>query len=163
MEKHSTIVPSSFLVAVMLMGSSACAPEKPTPAPPPRVVIKQNQPPQFPDKMEVETTTKLERNAGGLLVGAVTFIEIKTPATDLDGDKLTYAWSGTDYNHGQFSTGDDSKIQSPSQIKADGLRAEWTRRIILGEPISGIIRVTVHDGHGGQAVHELAIGDYVTL
>ncbi len=119
---------------------------------------KDNHPPAFPEKMEIVTSTQNEYDEEGRLKGGTTTIEVKTPAIDPDGDTITYAWSGTDIDHTQFPTGDAKKIEFKSTLKGEGLKAIWTRVIIMGELASGIISLKASDGKGGEAEHRIAIG-----
>jgi len=119
---------------------------------------KENQSPVFPEKMEVVTSTQNEYDEVGRLRGGTTTIEVKTPAVDPDGDTITYEWSGTDVDHTQFSSGDPKKVEFKSNLKGEGLKAVWTRVIIMGELASGILYLKARDGKGGEAVHRIAIG-----
>ncbi len=139
-------VPTRLAVVVGALFAATVAPSK------------ENQPPVFPEKTEVVTSTQNEYDAAGRLRGGTTTIEVKTPAVDPDGDAIIYEWSGTDVDHTQFASGDPTKIEFKSNLKGEGLKAVWTRVIIMGELASGILYLKARDGKGGEAVHRIAIG-----
>lgn len=95
-----------------------------------------NQPPAFPSPVQISTSTEMSYDDNGRIQGATTTIEILTPATDPDGDMLTYAWTA-----------------SNGSIAGDGLHASWQRVLVGGRVQPGTVTVTVTDGRGGQAQH----------
>jgi hypothetical protein len=82
----------------------------------------------------VEADTTLEYDETGQLVGAVTTITLSIPASDPDGDPLTYVGSA-----------------SNGSIGGSGLTATWTRAIESEKPKPGEVVVTASDGKGGTA------------
>ena len=109
-------------------GQPAPPPSQPPVEPPPAA----NRPPQFPNPFTFNQTTHFEYDSFGRLVGATTTIDVTSPATDPDGDPLTYAWTA-----------------SNGQITGDGLSATWTRTIAFGRVQGGTVTVTASDGRGG--------------
>ena len=126
----------------------------PTPVPP------ANRPPEWPKEMQIETSSvnKYDENRGWVL-GATTTIVVKTPATDPDGDPITYSWSGDGV--GLTTSGPTPFQFKDGDLKGDGLTATWWRESWSGEPASGFIRITAKDGKGGEAVHMICLGRYV--
>lgn len=107
----------------------------PTPTP---TVDPANEPPEFPSPFEVETETNYSYDELGRLTAAITTITILTPATDPDGDTITYSWSA-----------------SNGSITANGLTGEWSREISFGMVQGGTVTITASDGRGGSAEVEL--------
>ncbi len=93
----------------------------------------ENQPPAFPSTFQWSGGTQFQYDDLGRLIGAVTTITIDTPASDPDGDPLTYTWSATN-----------------GSISGSGLTATWTRVITFGRVAPGTATVTVSDGRGGS-------------
>lgn len=93
-----------------------------------------NHAPVFPTPFLTEKVTENEYDGNGRLVGATTTITILTPATDQDGDPLTYTWSA-----------------SNGSIAGNGLVGVWTRVIENGRAKKGIVTVIAADGRGGTA------------
>jgi len=110
-------------------------PPLPTPTPTPTAPAG-NQSPAFPQPTRTGVTTQNQYNNLGQLIGAVTSLEILTPAVDPDGDPLTYAWTAP----------------NGSIISNGGPTATWTRVIQWGQPALGTVRATVSDGRGGMAI-----------
>lgn len=109
----------------------------PTPTPTP-TVDPVNEPPEFPSPLEMETETTYTYDEFGRLTEAKTTITILTPATDPDGDTVTYSWSA-----------------SNGSITANGLTGEWSREISYGMVQGGTVTITASDGRGGSAEVEL--------
>jgi hypothetical protein len=107
----------------------------PTPTP---TVDPENEPPEFPSPIEMETETIYTYDDLGRLIDAVTTITILTPATDPDGDPITYSWSA-----------------SNGSITANGLTGEWNREISYGMVQGGTVTIIASDGRGGSAELEL--------
>ena len=97
-----------------------------------KVVVAANAPPVFPNPMFVQATTSFQYDANGRLAGATTTITV-SPATDPDGDALSYAWAATN-----------------GSISGNGVTATWTRMIQSGQPARGSVTVTASDGSGGS-------------
>ena len=111
-----------------------------------------NHPPTFPLRVVVSGVVNTNSyDALGGLVGVTTSMTIDTPATDLDGDPLSYRWTA-----------------SNGSIAGAGLSAMWTRVLernpelpVPGRPYPllvaapGTVTVTVTDGRGGTATHDL--------
>ena len=111
-----------------------------------------NHPPTFPLRVVVSGVVNTNSyDALGVLVGVTTSMTIDTPATDLDGDPLSYRWTA-----------------SNGSIAGEGLSAMWTRVVErnpeLPGPVPGLpelvaapgtVTVTVTDGRGGTATHDL--------
>ena len=93
-----------------------------------------NHAPVFPAPFLAEKTTEFQYDENGRLVGAVTTITITTPATDQDGDPITYGWSA-----------------SNGEITGNGLTATWKREIESGRVKKGAVTVIASDGRGGTA------------
>jgi len=94
--------------------------------------VRANRPPIFPSPMRNTVTTNFEYDPAGRLSGGTTTITIESPATDPDGDPLTYSWTA-----------------SVGSISATGLTAKWTRIVDTGRLSAGEVQVTVKDGRGG--------------
>ena len=105
----------------------------PPPPPPPPAPPVGNNAPYFPQALTTQEETNFEYDDDGLLIGAVTTLTI-LPATDPDGDPVSYAWSA--------STG---------SISGGGTSATWTRDLEFGDPASGTVVVIASDGRGGTA------------
>jgi hypothetical protein len=93
-----------------------------------------NRAPQFPATVQSSSTTSLLYDPiSGFLTGALTTINVLTPATDPDGDPITYTWSATN-----------------GSITGTGLSASWQRLISLGLPTDGDATIAASDGRGGS-------------
>lgn len=114
-----------------------------------------NRAPVFPTPVELEINTNFEYDPAGRLMGGVTTIELKSPATDADGDPITYEWSGQDVIHTEGGS------TARSRIKSDGLKATWRPLILMGELASAFLTLTAYDGKGGKAIHKFCIGNRV--
>lgn len=171
MHTHRTVTVKALSLGVWLL-LAACAPaastrpaedspatEESPPATETPDDSQTNQPPAWPEVVQIETGTDFEYDGSGLLMGGVTTITILTPATDPDGDPITYIWKGKDVDHTDRS---GEATTYPSQIESDGLTAIWTRIILMGELASAFITVTASDGRGGTADYGLCIGNYVS-
>lgn len=53
-----------------------------------------NRAPEFPDQVDATIRTEQQRGQDGTLLESVTTIEVNTPATDAEGDPITYTWAG---------------------------------------------------------------------
>jgi hypothetical protein len=95
--------------------------------------LPSNREPAFPDPLQSTSTTNYEYDSSGRLSGAVTTITITSPATDPDGDPLTYSWEVTS-----------------GSVTSNGLSATWRRAIGFGQEEDGDAVVTVRDGRGGS-------------
>lgn len=93
-----------------------------------------NHAPVFPAPLLTEKVTENEFDGNGRLIGATTTITILTPATDQDGDPITYTWSA-----------------SNGSIVGNGLVGTWTRVIESGRVKKGVVTVIADDGRGGTA------------
>lgn len=91
-----------------------------------------NHAPVFPTPFLTEKVTENEFDGNGRLIGATTTITILTPATDQDGDAVTYTWSA-----------------SNGSIAGNGLVGVWTRVIENGRVKKGVVTVIAADGLGG--------------
>jgi hypothetical protein len=93
-----------------------------------------NRPPAFPSPMNETVTERFQYDPStGYLTAVITTITVLTPATDPDGDALTYSWTATN-----------------GSITGNGLTATWTHPIVMGSPASGTATITVTDGKGGS-------------
>jgi hypothetical protein len=92
-----------------------------------------NRPPAFPSPFNYSADTEYHYDNLGRLVGATTTITI-SPASDPDGDSLTYTWSAT--------TG---------SITGYGLTGVWSRGISYGQVMGGTVTIRAEDGKGGVA------------
>lgn len=132
-----TATPGLYLPAVS--NAPTAAPPTLTPAPtnspmPTTTSAPGNHAPVFPTPFLAEKVTEYQYDTNGRLVGAVTTITITTPATDQDGDSLTYGWSA-----------------SNGAITGNGLTATWQRVIESGRVKKGSVTVIASDGRGGSA------------
>lgn len=93
-----------------------------------------NRAPQFPSPLQTSKSTELQYDSNGRLTGAVTTITVLSPATDADGDAITYAWSS-----------------SNGTITGNGLIGTWTRVLANGKVQAGTATLTASDGKGGIA------------
>jgi hypothetical protein len=91
-----------------------------------------NRAPAFPSSIRDEQQTRFVYDDDGRLYTGYTAITVKSPATDPDGDPLTYRWSGA------------------SDLKAKGPSVVWERPVNLGRLGSGTLRLTVSDGRGAS-------------
>lgn len=91
-----------------------------------------NHPPAFPSPVSANSSTHFQYDSAGRLVGATTTINVLTPASDPDGDSVTYSWGATN-----------------GSIVGNGLSATWTRVIEFGRPKAGNAVITASDGRGG--------------
>lgn len=112
---------------------AATAPPTAT-ATPTATTVPGNHAPIFPTPFLTEKVTENEFDSNGRLIGATTTITILTPATDQDGDVLTYRWSA-----------------SNGTISGDGLVGTWTRVLENGRVTKGTVTVVADDGRGGTA------------
>jgi|GEM_PF-4399806 len=96
-----------------------------------------NHPPQFPSSVPTEAETQFHYDGVGHLDGATTTLKVLSPATDPDGDPVTYTWSATN-----------------GSIAGNGLSAAWERAIAFGQPAAGIAMITASDGKGGTDMFE---------
>ena len=142
----------AIVVMLAMMFLVGCAPVTSTPIPP--TPTPQNRAPIFPDPFTVDMKTEFEYDNAGRVIDGVTTITILTPAIDPDGDTLTYIWEGEEFNHRELTTFE-------SKLEYDDLSAAWDRTIVLGEPASGTITVTVNDGRGGTVSHKFCIGERI--
>ena len=98
----------------------------------------ENHPPVFPTPFQFSSSDQYYYNDLGQLIGVDTTITILTPATDPDGDTLTYSWSATN-----------------GTIEGSGLTAIWHRVISFGQVQGGTVTITVSDGRGGTDTHQI--------
>jgi hypothetical protein len=110
-------------------------------------------------KIELSTSNKYDDKRPGWFLGATTTITISTPATDPDGDPISYTWTGAGV--GLTTSGPTQFEIKEGDLKGDGLTATWWRESWSGEPASGFISVTAKDGKGGEGLHLICIGRYV--
>ena len=94
----------------------------PTPTPEP---TPENSPPAFPSTTSQTSTTQFQRDTVGRLIGGVTTVTVSTPATDPDGDPITYSWQATN-----------------GTVQSDGLTVTWTRIVSFGQLGSGALTLT---------------------
>ena len=112
------------------VGSTTPAPTPPATPP----TSSSNREPAFPGTVNHTPTTSSQYGSVGRLMGAVTTVTVTTPATDQDGDTITYSW------------------ESPTGgVQSNGLTATWTRIILQGQVSRGSLTVTASDGKGGTA------------
>ena len=78
--------------------------------------------------------TDFDYDDAGRLTGGVTTVTLASPATDADGDPLTYTWTA-----------------SSGRVTAVGRSAGWERLADAGQLAAGTLTLTVSDGRGGQA------------
>lgn len=93
-----------------------------------------NHAPKFPTPLQTSSSTALQYDENGRVVGAVTTITVLTPATDADGDAISYSW-----------------LASNGSISGTGLTGIWTRVMSGGKPQGGTASVVASDGKGGTA------------
>ena len=104
------------------------------PPTPTRVNQPGNHAPQFPSPLRTSKSTESQYDSNGRLVGAVTTITVLSPATDADGDTITYSWSS-----------------SNGSIIGNGLIGTWNRVLANGKVQGGTATITASDGKGGIA------------
>ena len=105
----------------------------PSPAPGPSA----NNPPAFPTPMSNTASTQFQYDPNtGNLTGATTMVTVTTPATDPDGDPISYSWTATN-----------------GTVQNNGLSATWQRVISLGQPADGDLTITASDNRGGTDTH----------
>jgi hypothetical protein len=107
-----------------------------------------NRAPEFPSSMSYTTSSTLEKDGRGLVIGAITSLETTSHATDPDGDSLTYRWEGLRYNG-------DTLLPMP--LDADGMRVKFRSGVIMGEPAGGVLRLIARDPSGKEAVTSFCI------
>lgn len=119
-----------------------------------------NRPPEWPKEMKIETKTviKYDEKEPDRSVGATTTVTVLTPATDPDGDPLTYSWTGKGV--GLTTGGLEEFDVKEEDLRGDGLTATWWRQNWSGQPASGFLGVTAKDGKGGESLHLICIGRY---
>jgi hypothetical protein len=127
----------------------------------PTPTVAPNRAPEWPKEMKIElsTSNKYDDKRPDWLLGATTTITISTPATDPDGDPISYTWTGAGV--GLTTSGPTQFEIKEGDLKGDGLTATWWRESWSGEPASGFISVTAKDGKGGEGLHLICIGRYV--
>ena len=114
-----------------------------------------NHPPAFPADASSKAETKFAYDNVGRLIGATTELSMTKPATDADGDAITYSWSGFEVHELE---GDK---KHPAELETNGLLAKWKRTIIMGEPAGGVVTLTARDVFGDEATFEFcAPGPY---
>jgi hypothetical protein len=97
-----------------------------------------NHPPVFPSPFNSSQNTTYTYDELGRLTGATTIILILTPATDIDGDPISYSWSATN-----------------GTITGNGLEATWNRVISFGQVLGGTVTVMASDGRGGSTTAQI--------
>jgi hypothetical protein len=95
-----------------------------------------NRSPRFEVPFKYEHRTRLEHDLAGNLTGATTTITAQ-PATDPNGDEVSYLWS--------------LDPASAGTLAGDGLTATWRRVLEHGRPQPGVAVLTATDGRGGKA------------
>lgn len=107
-----------------------------------------NRPPSFPP----QTITATNHYEYDIVYGrpqirsANTTITLSEPASDPDGDPLTYSWTVARTNPGD---------PDPGTITGDGLEGNWTRPAYNGEPARATVTVTADDGRGGTGKYNI--------
>jgi hypothetical protein len=96
-----------------------------------QVVACANRPPQFPSLLSWSGNTEFHYDQFGYLSGITDTFILGTPATDPDGDPITYSWH-----------------VSNGTVTSDGLTAVWTRELLGGWPRSGVLTVFATDPYG---------------
>jgi len=91
-----------------------------------------NRPPAFPEPTSTSVTTRAQSDPNSGVSVATTTMTVSSPATDPDGDPLTYSWTA-----------------SNGSIAPNGLTAVWNRPVAAGEPVPGQAVITASDGRGG--------------
>lgn len=125
-----TLRPVSYLPNVI-----RALPTSPNVTPNPTVVNPPgNRAPQFPSPLQTSKSTEYQYDNNGRLIGAVTTITVLSPATDADGDAISYSWSS---NNGS--------------ITGNGLIGTWNRVLANGKVQGGTATITASDGKGGTA------------
>lgn len=96
-----------------------------------------NRSPQFPTPLLSTTSTQMQYDGSGRLIGALTTITVVSGASDADGDPVTYSWSSTN-----------------GSISGSSLVGSWQRLLIGGRVQGGTARITATDSRGGTAHHD---------
>ncbi|NJD09800.1 MAG: hypothetical protein FIB01_04925 [Gemmatimonadetes bacterium] len=109
-----------------------------------------NQAPAFPAQAQVQATTNFSRDSYGRLNGAAYTFEVATPATDADGDSLSYRWVG------RYYPGEGDKLLD-MELMATGLRASWPGLVIMGEPAGGVVMFIAEDTWGATDTVRICI------
>ena len=129
-----------FFAAALLM---ACGSE-----PAKEVYHGPNRPPAFVQNDTLLITRQVERDVHGIVIGAVTTLELRQGAKDPDGDSVTYTWEGVRFNG-------DTLV--PAQIAAGQLTMKFRSGVMMNEPAGGIMKVTASDPQGLKAVKEICV------
>lgn len=124
---------NAFVANAFGYGGGTSPTPTPTPGPNP-TPSPNNRPPVFPGNLKYEFSTTFQRDGSGRLTGGLTTVTITTPATDPDGDAITYSWQGT-----------------VGTVQSSGLMAIWTVPAVNGSLQRGSLTVTASDGRGGTA------------
>ena len=93
-----------------------------------------NHRPSFAAGLLKTVNTDYDFNDDGSLDGGITTVTLIAPATDADGDPLSYSWTS-----------------SNGSVTAVGRRVAWERPVDAGLLAAGSLTVTVTDGRGGSA------------
>lgn len=133
----------TVLLTVALAVTAACGGDDAPPAEKPP-----NRAPVFPAPLAFQSSSTLERDGRGIVVGAMTTVTTTSVATDADGDSLTYRWEGLRYNG-------DTLLPMP--LDADGMRVKFRSGVIMGEAAGGILRLIARDPYGQEAVAQFCI------
>lgn len=128
----STLQPVSYLPNVMrALPATPTSTFTPTPT---SVNPPGNHAPQFPSPLRTSSSAESQYDSNGRLVGVVTTITVLSPATDADGDAISYSWSS-----------------SNGSITGNGLIGKWNRVLANGKAQGGTATITASDGKGGIA------------
>jgi hypothetical protein len=96
--------------------------------------VPANRPPQFPDPLNRDWKGSYQYDPNtGHLTGVISTITVLSPATDPDGNPLTYSWTATN-----------------GSITGNGLTATWSHPIANRSAVPGTATITVTDGRGGS-------------
>lgn len=134
-------VPTTLLLTSLAL--AACGGEDAPPA-----ERSPNRPPVFPAMLSSQTSSTLERDGRGVVIGAVTTLTTTSMATDPDGDSITYRWEGVRYNG-------DTLLPTP--LDTHGMRVRFRSGVIMGQAAGGILRLIARDPSGKEAVAEFCI------